>query len=128
MRPEKPPKPKPNKLKPKRKLKLKPEKPLKPKRKLKLKPEKCKLFQKEVAYLGHIVSSSGVATDPDKVTAVKNWPTPKCVPEVRSFLGFVGYYRRFCPDFATVAKTLEPADQQGDLVQMGTTGGRLSGA
>ena len=73
---------------------------------LKLKPGKCKLFQREVNYLGHIVSQSGVATDPDKVEAVRNWAQPKCVQEVRSFLGFVGYYRRFCPDFATIAKPL----------------------
>ena len=73
---------------------------------LKLKPGKCQLFQKEVSYLGHIVSQDGVATDPEKVEAVRNWPSPKCVQEVRSFLGFVGYYRRFCPDFATISRPL----------------------
>ena len=73
---------------------------------LKLKPGKCRLFQREVNYLGHVVSQTGVATDPDKVDAVRNWPQPRCVQEVRSFLGFVGYYRRFCPDFATTAKPL----------------------
>ena len=73
---------------------------------LKLKPSKCQLFQKEVAYLGHVVSQDGVATDPDKVEAVRSWPSPKCVQEVRSFLGFVGYYRRFCPDFATISRPL----------------------
>ena len=73
---------------------------------LKLKPTKCRLFQEEVSYLGHIVSKSGVATDPEKVEAVRSWPSPKCLQEVRSFLGFVGYYRRFCPDFATIARPL----------------------
>ena len=73
---------------------------------LKLKPGKCQLFQKEVSYLGHVVSQDGVATDPEKVEAVRNWPSPKCVQEVRSFLGFVGYYRRFCPDFATISRPL----------------------
>ena len=73
---------------------------------LKLKPGRCQLFQREVNYLGHVVSQEGVATDPEKVEAVRNWPQPKCIQEVRSFLGFVGYYRRFCPDFATTARPL----------------------
>ena len=73
---------------------------------LKLKPTKCTLLQSEVKYLGHVVSSKGVRTDPEKVQAVQNWPTPRCQNEVRQFLGFVGYYRKFCPDYATIAKPL----------------------
>jgi hypothetical protein len=66
---------------------------------LKLKPSKCRLFQKEIKYLGHIVSEDGVHTDPGKIQAVKAWPVPKTVKQVQSFLGFVGYYRRFVPNF-----------------------------
>ena len=73
---------------------------------LKLKPSKCELLQREVKFLGHVVNEHGVSTDPDKVKAVREWPTPKCQSEVRTFLGFVGYYRKFCPDYATVAKPL----------------------
>ena len=73
---------------------------------LKLKPSKCEIFQKEVKYLGHVVNAEGISTDPAKVQAVHEWEAPRCPQEVRSFLGFVGYYRRFCPDFATVAKPL----------------------
>ena len=64
---------------------------------LKLKPSKCELFRRKLAYLGHVISAKGVATDESKIEAIKNWPTPITVTDVRSFLGFTGYYRRFIP-------------------------------
>ena len=70
---------------------------------LKLKPSKCELFQMQLAYLGHIISAKGEGTDEGKTEAIKNWPTPTTVMEVRSFLGFMGYYHRFIPKFAQVA-------------------------
>ena len=73
---------------------------------LKLKPSKCDFFKKEIKYLGHVVSEQGVSTDPDKIKAVTEWPEPTTVTEVRSFLGFVSYYRRFIPNFSKVAKPL----------------------
>ena len=73
---------------------------------LKLKPTKCDLFKQQINYLGHVVSKVGVSTDPDKITAVTEWPQPTTVTEVRSFLGFVSYYRRFIPNFSKVAKPL----------------------
>ena len=73
---------------------------------LKLKPSKCDLFQEQVRYLGHIVSAQGVATDDSKVEAVKNWPEPNCVTELRAFLGTVGYYRQYIPSYAEVSKPL----------------------
>lgn len=66
---------------------------------LKLSPQKCLFLMKEVKYIGHIVSEEGIETDPDKINKVKNWPTPKNPEEVRSFLGFVGYYRKFLENF-----------------------------
>ena len=57
-------------------------------------------------YLGHVVSSDGVATDPEKVEAVGDWPVPKDLSELRFFLGTVGYYRRYVESFATIAKPL----------------------
>ena len=53
-----------------------------------------------------MVGQEGVATDPDKIKAVTEWPRPTTVTEVRSFLGFVSYYRRFIPNFSKVAKPL----------------------
>ena len=73
---------------------------------LKLKPKKCSIFQTEVAYLGHIVSRDGISTDPAKTKAIREWPTPTNVTEVRRFLGLCSYYRRFVPDFATTAQPL----------------------
>ena len=71
---------------------------------LKLKPSKCVLFQKRVTYLGHIVSESGITTDPGKIERVCEWPVN--VTEIKSFLGLAGYYRRFVPNFAQVARPL----------------------
>ena len=73
---------------------------------LKLQPKKCTFGQTEVKYLGHIVSKDGVATDPAKLQIVKDYPTPTKVSEIRSFLGFVGYYRRYIKDFCKIADSL----------------------
>lgn len=74
---------------------------------LKLSPEKCRFFQTSVKYLGHIVSERGVKTDPEKIEAIKTWPRPKTLKELRSFLGFSGYYRRFIKDYSQIVKPLE---------------------
>ena len=75
-------------------------------KRLKLSPGKCKLFQREVAFLGHIVSESGISTDPEKVKAVKEWPVPRNVHELRSFLGTASYYRKFCKSFCDIPRPL----------------------
>ena len=73
---------------------------------LKLKPLKCEFFRKQINYLGHVVGHKGISTDPKKVEAVTEWPTPTTVTEVRSFLGFLSYYKRFIPNFFKVAKPI----------------------
>ena len=73
---------------------------------LKLELKKCKFFQKKVNFLGHEISTTGVATATDKIQAVTDWPVPKTMKDVRSFLGFCSYYRRFVKGFAQLAKPL----------------------
>lgn len=58
---------------------------------LKLKASKCEFLKSEVKYLAHVVSEEGLKTDPDKEEAMKSWPIPKDVKDVRAFLGFIGY-------------------------------------
>ena len=72
---------------------------------LKLKLSKCKFLQKETWYLGFIISESGIMPDPDKVHVIRNMVPPKCVSEVRSFIGMCSYYRTFIPIFVSYRKS-----------------------
>ena len=73
---------------------------------LRLKPKKCRIAQLTVEYLGHVVSAQGVQTDPKKLQAMAQYPTPTDVKSLRSFLGLTSYYRRFVPAFSRVASPL----------------------
>ena len=73
---------------------------------LKCKPSKCELFKTEIKFLGHQISASGIDMMTDKVEAIRDWPTPRCVRDVRAFYGLASYYRRFVKGFATIAEPL----------------------
>ena len=73
---------------------------------LKLKPKNFRLFQKRVVFMSHVISSDGVFPDPKEVSAVGNWPVPKTVKQVRSFVEFCNCYRRFNKHFAKIGQQL----------------------
>lgn len=73
---------------------------------LKLNPEKCEFLKKEILYLGHVVSSEGVLPDPEKIIAIKNYPVPKNSDELKRFVAFANYYRKFICNFAKIAYPL----------------------
>ena len=73
---------------------------------LKLKPTKCRFAQKEVEYLGHIVSCEGLKPNPRLVVAVQEFPVPRTPKATRRFLGLASFYRKFIPQFAAVANPL----------------------
>lgn len=71
-----------------------------------LRPEKCEFDRDEIEYLGLIIKQGEVSMDPVKVKAVTDWPTPRNLRELRGFLGFANFYRRFIKDFAKLARPL----------------------
>jgi len=73
---------------------------------LKLSPKKCKFFKHRVKYVGYIVSEQGIEADPEKISKIRDWPTPTSPEEIRKFLGFAGYYRKFVKDFSKIARPL----------------------
>lgn len=70
------------------------------------KKQKCSFGQSKVKYLGQIVAWDGVATDPSKLQAIIDWPTPTNVKSLRGFLGLMGYYRKFIPGYDKICQPL----------------------
>lgn len=80
-----------------------------------VKISKCSFAQRQLAYLGHIISGKGVSTDPNKIVAVRAWPVPATVKELRSFLGLSGYYHKFVPHYGVICKPLNDLLRKGEL-------------
>ena len=74
--------------------------------KLYAKFRKCEFWLDHVSFLGHVVSKEGISVDPEKVKAIIEWPAPKNVHEVRSFMGLASYYRKFGKNFASIARPI----------------------
>src|SRR5580765_6680025 len=73
---------------------------------LRLNPAKCRFCVDQLKYLGHVVDRHGIRTDPEKVSAVVDWPAPSSVKQIRQFLGMASWYRRFIENFSTLAAPL----------------------
>lgn len=81
---------------------------------LALNPKKCKFMVPQGKLLGHIVCKAGLKTDPDKVRIILEMPPSTDVSEVKSFLGHIGYYRRFIKNFAKVSYPLDKLTCKGE--------------
>ena len=79
---------------------------------MKLKDSKCNYFKTHVQYLGHLVSGKGIKPLPEKLESVKKMPAPTTPKEIKQFLGLVGYYRKFIPRFADVARPMTNLTKQ----------------
>ncbi|KAL4135886.1 hypothetical protein QTP88_007468 [Uroleucon formosanum] len=73
---------------------------------LRLQPSKCQFLRREVVYLGHLITDSGVKPDPAKISCVKEHPVPRNPTEIKQFLGLSGYYRRFIENYSQIAKPI----------------------
>ena len=83
---------------------------------LKVQLEKSEFFQKEITYLGHIVSTDGIKPNPEKIEVVQKYDIPKTPKQIKQFLGLCGYYRKFIRDFAKIAKPMTTYLKKGRKV------------
>jgi hypothetical protein len=74
---------------------------------------KCYFYQEQIHYLGHVISEQGIVVDPQKIEAIRGWPTPKNVSKFRYFMGLNSYYRRFITGFSKIVNTITSLQKKG---------------
>lgn len=85
---------------------------------LKVQLDKSEFLHKEIAFLGHLITTEGVKPNPEKISAIQNYPIPKTVKQIKGFLGLLGYYRKFILDFAKITKPMTKCLRKGAVIQL----------
>ena len=70
------------------------------------KVQKCEFNREQMTFVGHMVSPASIGMDPEKIKSILEWPVPKSVKEVQSFLGFANFYRKFIDNYSRLANPL----------------------
>jgi hypothetical protein len=83
--------------------------------------EKCIFCTDRVSFLRYVVTLQGIEVDETKIEAIKSWPTPQSITQVRSFLGLAGFYHHFVKDFSTIAAPLHELTKKGVVFRWGQT-------
>lgn len=84
----------------------------------KIQLDKSEFLKLETAYLGHIISKDGIKPNPDKILAIQKYPLPKTPTEIKRFLGLLGYYRKFIPEFAKIIKPMTQCLKKGSKITL----------
>ena len=80
---------------------------------LHLNPKKCEFHRTETTYLGLVIGREGIRIQPEKIEAVQRWEKPKNLTDVRSFVGFTNFYRRFIHGFSSTVHLLTDVTRKG---------------
>lgn len=86
---------------------------------LKIQLDKSEFLRKEVNYLGHVITENGVLPDENKIEAIKRFKPPTCVKEIKSFLGMIGYYRKFIENFSITANPINKLLKKNSIFEWG---------
>jgi RNase H-like domain found in reverse transcriptase/Reverse transcriptase (RNA-dependent DNA polymerase) len=85
---------------------------------LKIQLDKSEFLCKEVAFLGHLITPEGIKPNPSKIDAIQKYPIPRTIKEIKSFMGLVGYYRRFISNFAKLTSPLTKCLKKGSKINI----------